>query len=69
MAEEDGEKRRFEKFKLTKEQSMSTGASFYASDIIVSSAGPRVVIFGGQRTGLSEELWVYEATGDGWIQW
>jgi len=69
MAEaEEQEKKRFDKVKLTKEQSMLQGVSFHASDTVVTAAGPRVVIFGGQRSGLSDECWVYEPTGDGWTQ-
>lgn len=69
MAEaEEQEKKRFDKVKLTKEQSMLHGVSFHASDTVVTEAGPRVVIFGGHRSGLSDECWVYEPTGDGWTQ-
>ena len=58
----------FAKLKLTKEQSMSSGASFHASALITTASGPRIVLFGGQRTGLSEEMWLLETTGDGWTQ-
>jgi len=58
----------FAKMKLTKEQSMSSGASFHASTIMKTAAGPRVVIFGGQRSGMSEEMWVLETSGEGWTQ-
>ena len=47
MPEEEEEKKPFTKVKLTKEQSMSTGASFHASDVMVTAQGARVVLFGG----------------------
>ena len=47
---------------------MTSGASFHASAVITTASGPRIVIFGGQRTGLSEEMWLLETTGDGWSQ-
>ena len=67
MPEEEEEKKPFTKVKLTKEQSMSTGASFHASDVMVTAQGARVVLFGGQRTGLSEEMWIFDPA-DGWAQ-
>ena len=36
----------FAKLKLTKEQSMSSGASFHASALITTASGPRIVLFG-----------------------
>ena len=42
MPEEEEEKKPFTKVKLTKEQSMSTGASFHASDVMVTAQGARV---------------------------
>jgi len=64
----EADKKRFDKVKLTKEQSMTSGVSFHACDTIITSGGARVIIFGGQRTGLSADMWVYEPTGDGWTQ-
>ena len=68
MGDKDEDLKAFAKLKLTKEQSMSSGASFHASAVIKTAAGPRVVIFGGQRSGMSEEMWVLETSGDGWTQ-
>jgi hypothetical protein len=48
----------------------TTGVSFGASEVQLSSSGPRIMVFGGARTGGAvNELWSYEqSTGDGWIQ-
>jgi len=56
----------FAKLKLTKEQSMSSGASFHASALITTASGPRVVLFGGQRTvRVRVRVRVRDRLGDG----
>ena len=44
------------------------GVSFHASDKREAGSGPGIVLFGGNRPALSNELWYFEPTGDGWVQ-
>ena len=57
----------FERMKLPPAGTMG-GVSFHASDVTNTPGGPQVLLFGGQRQGLSGDLWLYEPTGDGWTQ-
>ena len=59
---EDGVK--FDKMKIAAVNAMP-GVSFAATAVVeVDGVGPRLLLHGGQRRGLSKELWVFEA-GDG----
>ncbi|KAL3916327.1 MAG: hypothetical protein SGPRY_006868 [Prymnesium sp.] len=42
--------------------------AFQASDAQLASSGARMLIMGGQRRGISGEMWVLETNGDGWMQ-
>ena len=65
MASDDGVK--FDKMKIAAVNAMP-GVSFAATAVVeVDGVGPRLLLHGGQRRGLSKELWVFEA-GDGWTQ-
>ena len=62
---DDGVK--FDKMKIAAVNAMP-GVSFAATAVVeVDGVGPRLLLHGGQRRGLSKELWVFEA-GDGWTQ-
>lgn len=44
------------------------GVAFHASDVQLSANGPRVIIFGGQRQGISGAMYSFEqASGDGYV--
>jgi len=44
------------------------GVACFGSDVQISENGPRVLIFGGQRQGISGALWSLEqASGDGYL--
>jgi len=42
--------------------------AFQSSDGQLAASGPRFIIQGGQRRGITGEMWVLETNGDGWIQ-
>jgi len=59
---------KFEKLKLPSYGQMS-GVAFHGSDVQLSSNGPRVLIFGGQRQGISGAMFSFEqSSGDGFLQ-
>jgi len=58
---------KFEKLKLPSYGQMP-GVAFHCSDMQMSSSGPRVLIFGGQRQGISGALYSFEqSSGDGFL--
>ena len=59
---------KFEKLKLPSYGQMG-GVAFHCSDQQLTANGPRVLLFGGQRQGISGAMYSFEqASGDGWIQ-
>uniref|UniRef100_A0A7S2IDL6 Uncharacterized protein n=1 Tax=Haptolina brevifila TaxID=156173 RepID=A0A7S2IDL6_9EUKA len=58
---------KFEKLKLPSYGQMG-GVAFHASDVQLSGNGPRVLLFGGQRQGISGAMYSFEqSTGDGYL--
>ena len=44
------------------------GVAFAATDVQVTANGARVLLFGGQRQGISGAMYSFEqASGDGWV--
>ena len=64
MADED---LKFQKQKLPSYGLMGPVA-FQAADQQLASSGARVILAGGQRRGITGEMWCYETNGDGWMQ-
>lgn len=64
---EEAEPLKFEKLKLPSHGTMGAVA-FQASDRQAADSGERLVLFGGQRRGLTNEMWVLETNGDGFMQ-
>ena len=59
---------KFEKLKFPSYGTMP-GVAFHASDLQLSANGPRVLLFGGQRQGISGAMWSLEqSTGEGFVQ-
>ncbi len=59
---------KFEKLKLPSYGQMG-GVAFHGSDLQLSGNGPRVLIFGGQRQGISGAMFSFEqSSGDGYLQ-
>lgn len=57
----------FEKLKLPSYGTMP-GVAFHCSDLQMSENGPRVLIFGGQRQGISGAMYSFEqSSGDGFL--
>ncbi|KAL1526816.1 hypothetical protein AB1Y20_015508 [Prymnesium parvum] len=67
MGEGDAEGLVFVKQKLPSYGQMPPVA-FQASDVQLASSGPRMVIMGGQRRGITGEMWIFDTNGDGWMQ-
>ena len=58
---------KFEKLKLPSHGTMG-GVSFAATDVLLAEQ-PRIILFGGQRQGISGQLWSFEqSSGEGWMQ-
>jgi hypothetical protein len=58
---------RFEKLKLPSYGQMP-GVAFHCSDVQVSANGPRVLVFGGQRQGITNTHYSFEKeTGEGFL--
>jgi len=58
----------FQKLKLPSYGQMG-GVAFHGSDVQLSGNGPRVLLFGGQRQGISGAMYSFEqSTGDGYLQ-
>ena len=47
---------------------MMPPVAFQASDGQLAGSGPRMVLMGGQRRGISGEMWILETNGDGYMQ-
>jgi len=59
---------KFEKLKLPSFGQMG-GVAFHGSDVQLSGNGPRVLLFGGQRQGISGAMYSFEqSSGDGYLQ-
>lgn len=58
---------KFERLKLPSYGQMP-GVAFHCSDVQLSAAGPRVLVYGGQRQGISGALYSFEqSSGDGYL--
>ena len=58
---------KFEKIKLPS-HGLMPGVAFHCADQQLAGSGPRIILFGGQRRGITGEMWCYETNGDGWMQ-
>ena len=58
---------KFEKLKLPS-YGLMPGVAFHCSDVQKAAAGPRVLVYGGQRQGIQGTLYAFEqSTGDGFV--